>query len=347
MTTTISRLLIVAVLLCASAGAQEPSRADGTLVADAECSTRFASTYEQYAERRKTFYAQELEQAKKEGVRMTPIEDLTPYMMSRQDFDKRQAYVGFECRRITYLSDGLKVMGFIWKPKDTAGKKLPLIIYNRGGNRDDGKLFPWAWSGFYNLVSNGFVVIASQYRGNDGGEGKEEFGGADVRDVLNLFPLAKSLGYVDMNNVFMYGASRGGMMTFVAIREGAPINAAVVTAGLSDMIPEAKARPLLVSEVWVQLIPGFKERPDEVMRERSAVYWADRINVPLMLQHGGADWRVSANNALTLAQRLQEHKKTYELIVYAGDDHGLTLNGRDADRRAMEWFRKHMKQEAK
>ncbi len=77
---------------------------------------------------------------------------------------------------------------------------------------------PWMADGFYEFVSNGFVVVASQYRGADGGEGKEEYGGADIADVLNLIPLAKSLGYADMKNVFMFGNSRGGMMTYLALK---------------------------------------------------------------------------------------------------------------------------------
>ena len=32
------------------------------------------------------------------------------------------------------------------------------------------------------------LLIASNYRGNSNSEGKEEFGGADVNDVLNLIP---------------------------------------------------------------------------------------------------------------------------------------------------------------
>jgi dipeptidyl aminopeptidase/acylaminoacyl peptidase len=102
---------------------------------------------------------------------------------------------------------------------------LPLIIYNRGGNREFSKLTPWMQYGFYDFVSNGFVVIGSQYRGNDGGEGHEEFGGADVHDVVNLIPLAKSLGYVDMSNVFMFGESRGGMMTYLALTNNIAVNA--------------------------------------------------------------------------------------------------------------------------
>ena len=41
------------------------------------------------------------------------------------------------------------------------------------------------------------MVVASQYRGNAGGEGKEEFGGKDVNDVLNLLPLLESLPKAD------------------------------------------------------------------------------------------------------------------------------------------------------
>ena len=33
-----------------------------------------------------------------------------------------------------------------------------------------------------------YVVVGSHYRGNKGSEGKEEFGGSDVNDVINLIP---------------------------------------------------------------------------------------------------------------------------------------------------------------
>ena len=40
--------------------------------------------------------------------------------------------------RITYLSDGLKVNGYLAYPKN--GNDLPCVIYNRGGNRNFGAL---------------------------------------------------------------------------------------------------------------------------------------------------------------------------------------------------------------
>ena len=317
--------------------------ADGTLLDDVACPPNTLVTYEQYVERRTARFAEEVEMAKQEGFTMTLPADMAPYLLSREELAKRQKYEGFECRRIRYASDGLAVTGFLWKPKETAGRKLPLILFNRGGNREFGALTPWMKSGFYSFLAEGFVVLASQYRGNDGGEGREEFGGAEVRDVLNLIPLARSLGYIDMENVFTLGWSRGGMMTLLALKAGLPVRAAAVGGAMIDMPAETRRRPAMLS-VYRDLIPGFAERPEEAMRERSAMYWPERIDVPLLLLHGGADWRVDAGaNALALAQKLHGLGKEYELVVYAGDDHGISLNTNDADRRVVSWFERHKK----
>ena len=104
-----------------------------------------------------------------------------------------------EVLKIKYLSDGLKVSGFIYKPKDVAGKKFPVVIWNRGGVGEDTVISVENFLDLYEMhryAAEGFVVLASQYRGYDGGEGKDEVGGADLDDVLNLIPLARALGYV-------------------------------------------------------------------------------------------------------------------------------------------------------
>jgi dipeptidyl aminopeptidase/acylaminoacyl peptidase len=338
-------LLIVAIFLLCTSGvaAQTDTLSDGTIVEQTPCVPNPVRTYEQYVEAFKRGQAAEVEAAKREGFRLEIPADILQRLVSREEFERRRAYAGFECRRITYLSDGLKVVGFLWKPQDTAGKQFPLIIFNRGGNREFGKLTPWGHLGFYTYVSQGFVVIASQYRGNDGGEGREEYGGVDVRDVLHLLPLARSLGYIDMHNVFMLGWSRGGMMTYLALKHHIPVNAVAVGGGLTDLVSEGKRRPAL-AHVWRALSPGFEQRGEALLRERSAMYWAEQVNVPVLILHGGADWRSEPmSQAQAFANRLQELGKTYELIIYPDDDHGLSRNRAESDRRVVEWFRKHMK----
>jgi dipeptidyl aminopeptidase/acylaminoacyl peptidase len=337
-------LTISLVLLSTSSVAsQSNSQNNGTIVEQADCPPKTVGTYEQYVETAKSGYLSQIETAKKSGIKLEMPTDFSKRLLSREEFERRKAYTGVVCQRIKYMSDGSKVVGYIWKPKNSEGKKLPLIIFNRGGNRERSKLTPWMAYGFYEFVSNGFIVIGSQYRGVDGGEGKDEYGGADVRDVMNLMPLAISLGYVDMNNVCMFGNSRGGMMTYLSLKNNIPVNAAAVMSGVTDLFGNAEDHPELVTSIYKELIPDFDRRCDEAMRERSVVYWANSINVPVLIMHGGADLSIGAGRTLGFAQKLQELGKTYELIIYAGGDHGLSLNRIESDRRVIEWFRKYMK----
>lgn len=335
--------LLLAALIIFGNAAYSQAKPDGAIVEQTACPPNQVGTYEQYVEAAKSGYARTIESAKKDGIKLEMPADFSKRVLSREEFERRKAYTGVDCQRIKYMSDGLKVVGYIWKPKNSEGKKLPLIIFNRGSNREQSKLSPWTAFGFYYFVSQGFVVVGSQYRGNDGGEGKEEYGGADVRDVMNLIPLAKSLGYADMNNVFLFGVSRGGMMAYLALKNKIPVNAAAVSGGVTDLFGNAQDHPDYVANIYRQLIPDFDTRRDEAMRERSVVFWANTINVPVLIMHGGADERIGTARTLAFAQKLQELGKTYELVIYAGDDHNLTLNRIDSDRRVLEWFKKYMK----
>lgn len=163
-----------------------------------------------------------------------------------------------ECYRIKYLSDGLKVVGFIVKPK-LENAKFPVLIYNRGGNREFSAIDEEILKYLSKLSSKNYVVLASQYRGNDGGQGREEFGGKDINDVLNLLLLAKRLPYADPDRIVMLGYSRGGMMTYLAIKEGAEIKAAAVVGGITDLIQLYDEREDM-RDVLEELIGGDSKR---------------------------------------------------------------------------------------
>jgi dipeptidyl aminopeptidase/acylaminoacyl peptidase len=144
--------------------------------------------------------------------------------------------------KLTYLSDGLKVKGFLAYPKDIS-EKYPCIIWNRGGVGEKGAIDSFMARGLFGqLASWGYVVFASQYRGNAGGEGKDEFGGDDVNDVLNLIPLANEFNFADTENWGIEGWSRGGMMTYLALtRSNHPdglkstFKCAIVTGGIANL----------------------------------------------------------------------------------------------------------------
>jgi dienelactone hydrolase len=257
----------------------------------------------------------------------------------REEVEKMRTSTDLELLKITYLSDGLKIKGFIYKPKATAGKKLPVIIFNRGGLAD-GTIGPanfnYLWE-MHRYAVEGFVVLASQYRGADGGEGRDEVGGTDTNDVMSLIPLARSLDYVDMSRVCMWGFSRGAVMTLQAIRRGAPLRAAVIVGGPTDYLELAKDAGFL--EFARNNFPNFEARREEHLRSRSAVLWADQLNVPLLILQGAADPGLRPAQAMALAQKMDEAGKLYELIIYAKDDHPVSLNAEDRLRRTIDWFK--------
>ena len=261
--------------------------------------------------------------------------------LSRAELDRIRSDRRFECLRVIYASGGLRVTGFVYKPaRIPRAAALPVVVYNRGGNRDYGAIDVWDKVIFHRLAESGFVVLASQYRGADGGEGSDEFGGSDVEDVLSLFPLARRLGYVDMSRVFMLGFSRGGMMTYLAIRDGAPIRAAAVIGGVSDLPALAAFRPRFLS-LWASLWPSFERDGQTQMVERSAIRWAERIDKPLLLLHGVADRRVPLDQSLRLAAALRRSGRPVELRVFPGEGHELAGRARERDDEVIGWFRSH------
>jgi len=100
-----------------------------------------------------------------------------------------EAVNNVEVEKIIYNSDGLKVSGYIAYPKEQS-KKFPSIVWCRGGLGELGVIDEFNAQGIFGTIASwGYVVFATQYRGNDGSEGFDEFGGNDLNDVLNLIPL--------------------------------------------------------------------------------------------------------------------------------------------------------------
>ncbi|NBI27842.1 alpha/beta hydrolase family protein [Chengkuizengella marina] len=240
-----------------------------------------------------------------------------------------------ETYRMQYLSDDFKVVGFIVKPK-TIEDKAPLLIFNRGGNREFGVINEKTLQYLSFWADQGYVVLASQYRGNDGGEGQEELGGSDINDVLNLIHVAEELPYVDMDQKVMLGASRGGMMTYLAIKHDLDIQAAAVISGVTDQLDLYEKRndmKLILNE-----LVGDPILDREEYEKRSAVYWADEIDVPTLILHGEKDWRVPVDQARNMVDQLKKYQKDYKYIEYPYGDHSLSAYSDEYKKEIIDWF---------
>lgn len=251
--------------------------------------------------------------------------------------------------KITYLSDGLKISGFIAQPKQTL-KKLPCIIYCRGGNRDFGALNDYEQFYLQRMASWGYVVVASQYRGGPESEGKDEFGGEDVNDILNLLSVLFQIKNCDTTRIGIHGWSRGGTMVYQAIKKTNRFKAAVVGAGTANFFTGIEYRKdNFEAKVYAELIPNYYQNKDAELKKRSAVFWADEMckTTPLLIMHGSSDWRVSPAESLELLNKLYEFKHPTKFIFYPGGNHGLKEYTLETDQEMKNWFNLYVKNQAK
>jgi dipeptidyl aminopeptidase/acylaminoacyl peptidase len=246
---------------------------------------------------------------------------------------------GYELEKIRYRSDGLAVIAYFYHSKSFEGTKRPVIVFNRGSYvRTD--IAPELIPTFHRLANAGFSVVAPMYRGSDGGEGRDEMGGADVNDLMNILPVLSQLDSLDTGNVFLYGESRGGMMVFQAIRDGFAAQAAATLGAFTDLNELTSSGPgaATARAIW----PDFEARQHEIISRRSAIQWPERLRLPLLLMHGSEDRDVSPVHTLLLATQLAKAQSEFGVIIFPGGNHMLQRHRMEHDRQVVEFFRRYV-----
>lgn len=180
------------------------------------------------------------------------------------------------------------------------------FLYLRGGIKNVGMVRPARIAQF---AAEGFVVFAPFYRGNQGGEGNEDFGGRDREDAFSAFSLLKSLPGV--KDIHVFGFSRGGVMALLTAMRF-PETASVVTwGGVSDMSLTYMEREDL-RRMMKRVIGGTPKKHPERYQYRTPLYLIDQLMAPVLIIHGVHDRHVSVEHAYLLERRLKSLNKEVE-----------------------------------
>jgi dipeptidyl aminopeptidase/acylaminoacyl peptidase len=245
----------------------------------------------------------------------------------------------FVMERVTYRSDDLEVYAYLYRPvAPPKDKKLPVVVFNRGSYvRDD---FSYEVLMLANrLAHQGYLVIAPMLRGSGGAPGHDEMGGADLHDLINVVAVIKEIPYADSTRLFLYGESRGGIMSLLAAKHDFPARAIAAWGAITDLrsfLEEDSPSRRLASTIW----PGFPANEAEIVESRSAVRWPEKINIPVLLMNGGADSQVSPLHAIQLASALEKLHKRYELKIFYGEEHVSPGRAQERDEDVVRWFRR-------
>ena len=260
-------------------------------------------------------------------------------------------------RRTQFASGTSLVPAYVFAPKAfDKGKRYPGLIIVHG-----------AWHGsldwhFFDLIAyavgKGYIVIFPEYRSSTGyGEtnARSNFGVTDIADVLaSADYLAQSVPGVDPNRLGIYGHSRGGMLTLMAI-ERAPnrFKAAVDVAGLTDLIafmsykPDYRRQETASEPYFGGKLPSENLAP---YIELSPLNHVDEIQTPLFFAATTGDKVVPLTlHGGRLIDALKARNKVFESKIYdnAPGDHmflfGDTPERRDLFERTFVFLGKYLK----
>lgn len=239
--------------------------------------------------------------------------------------------------RFSYFSGLREIEAFMAIPGTFTGR-VPVVFWNRGGFGDNGRLDDFlAYVTIGEIASWGYGVFASQYRDDD------EFGGGDVDDVVNLVQQVMDLKFVDNNRMAVEGWSRGGMMTYLLLREMDVFKAATIISGLSNMKRYLESN----SESFNKLSNIIEQIGiSEFLRSRSATEFYDKLSkkTPILLIHSKEDVVISYQDSQEMCDRLNSvpHHPGCELILLEGDDHFLRKNRDLVAKYRKKWLDRHL-----
>ena len=247
--------------------------------------------------------------------------------------------------RISYLSDGLNINGYIARPKEKG--VYPVLIWNRGGTEEHGALDDIrAHLILASTASWGYVVLATQYRGNVGSEGVEDWGGDDLHDSVNMIKVAGNLDECDISRIAIEGASRGGMTTYRALKEVSIFKCAIIHAGITDVPSLIKKRPHFGQFVNERYSHLSEEEKNRELQKISAVYFADKLppQTPILIMHGTDDNIVPIEQSESLAAQLEKYGIPYRFVKIPGGTHVALKDGsyREIDRLRKAWLEKYL-----
>lgn len=272
---------------------------------------------------------------------------------------------------ITYISDGLKVKGFLCLPhglelpesalsalleslypavklpitqiassvapnkRDIREHKWPVLIYCRGGIGRVGSVKTEWLEQFANYRH---IVFAPSYRGTEGGEGRDEFGGQDIEDVLAGYRLLTNLPFVDADRISVMGFSRGSINATQTAVNIPQVNTCILWSGVADLAQTYEERVDL-RKMLKRVVGGTPMKTPESYLTRSPIAMAEHIHCPVLVIHGTGDAQVNFSHGLQMTNKLQELGANVTLHEYEELGHHFPKEIHDiATERMFSWI---------
>ena len=248
--------------------------------------------------------------------------------------------------------DGVGMKGILIKPEGfDPKKKYPMMVFFYERNADSlynyRRPAPGTSPNATYYVSNGYLWFIPDiiYTVGYPGESAEKCIISGVQSLI-------ARGYVDEKAIGTAGHSWGGYQTahlvtrsniFAAAESGAPVSNMFSAyggiryqTGMSRQFQYEKTQSRIGGTPW--------EYPQRYW-QNSPVFYADRVETPVLILHNDQDGAVPWTNGIEFFMALRRMGKEAYLFNYVGEPHGIRKrqNSKDWARRMAEFFDHHLK----
>ncbi|MDD3011514.1 MAG: prolyl oligopeptidase family serine peptidase [Bacteroidales bacterium] len=244
---------------------------------------------------------------------------------------------------------GKPLEGVLYTPENlNPEKKYPMLVYfyERNANNLHRHRIPSPSRSTINpsfCTSNGYVVFIPDITYGTGHPGNDCFDAV----VSGTLAMCDRYTFIDKERIGLQGQSWGGYQIahlitrtnlYAAAMAGAPVSNMTSAyggirweSGMSRAFQYEKSQSRIGQPLW--------EAP-ELYIENSPVFFADRVNTPLLIMHNDNDGAVPWYQGIEYFSALRRLQKPVWMLVYNGAPHNLTRwpDRMDLDRRMMQYF---------
>lgn len=255
-------------------------------------------------------------------------------------------HVRWEC-------DGVEIEGLLTLPAGfQSGARYPLIVEVHGGPS-------WQWADYafvdwhdwaQLMASHGYAVLAPNPRGSTGRGSafqqllQDDVGGGEARDLVAGAQAMVQHGIADPDRLGIGGWSWGGYLTAMTIAQTDIFKAAMMGAGLSNMISDHCQDDIPSANLLYY--PGLPYHHLDAYWLSSPIRHVLNVKTPTLIFHGDADARVHPAQGMEWYRALKSLNVPVEFVRYPREGHPIKERHHQIDlmRRLVAWFDRWLKE---
>lgn len=227
--------------------------------------------------------------------------------------------------------DGLELQGLLYLPDESdADSRPPVVVKVHGG--PTGQSRPNFQAQVQYLVNNGIAVFDVNVRGSTG-FGKtyarldnQEKRLDSVRDLVDTVAFLSGDERLNTNRVAVMGGSYGGYMVNAVLGSYPGVfDAGASFVGVSDWVRALNdASPALKASDRIEYGDITEKRWQEFYKVNSPINNADKITVPMFVEHGANDPRDPVTESDRIVSTVRENGGTVTYMRFPDEGHGIS-----------------------